>query len=226
MRSLGFFVPMRSRLVCVSLVVAVLRRRMTAATVVSLTVVSLLAVIPMVAVTLSLVCVLPMVSVLPVASPVVPVVPVVVPLLAAVPLVVVAGLSGQVSTVAAEQVGVGSAERESVSDHHQLHLTLVNVDEHGRAALRVQQKDHGEQSHLKLRAGAHEGAAHWFDQAVPAELQVENVVVLVRNILFSGLETFVVQEAILLLQVELNPVVESNDFRTRLGLAHKDVLEA
>ena len=65
-------------------------------------------------------------------------------------------------------------------DDHQLHLALVDVDQHGGAPLCVHQEHHGEQGHLELGAGPHEGAAHRLHQAVPAELEVEHMVVLVR----------------------------------------------
>lgn len=84
-----------------------------------------------------------------------------------------------VSAVAAEQFGVRRTQGAPVSDDHQLHLTLVDVDQHRAASLRVHEEDDGEDGHLELRAGANEGAAHGFDHRVPAELQVQDVVVLV-----------------------------------------------
>lgn len=82
--------------------------------------------------------------------------------------------------VAAEQFGVGCAKRAPMSDDHQLNLTLVNVDQHGGAPLRVQEKDDGEDGHFKLRAGPDEGAADGLDQSMPAELQVQDMVILIR----------------------------------------------
>lgn len=86
----------------------------------------------------------------------------------------------QMPAVATEQPGIRRPQRAAVSDDHQLHLALVNVDQHAGAPVRVHQEDHGEQSHLKLWAGPHEGTAHGLHQTMPAELQVQHVVVLVR----------------------------------------------
>lgn len=83
------------------------------------------------------------------------------------------------SAVAAEQLGVRRPEGASMSDDHQLHLTLVDVDQHRGAPLRVHEEDDGEERHLKLGAGPDEGAADGLHHAVPAELEVENVVVLI-----------------------------------------------
>lgn len=76
------------------------------------------------------------------------------------------------SAVAAEQFGVRRPEGASVSDDHQLHLTLVDVDQHRGAPLRVYEEDDGEDCHLKLRAGPDEGTADGLHQTVPAELEV------------------------------------------------------
>ncbi len=83
------------------------------------------------------------------------------------------------SAVAAEQFGVRRPEGASLPDDHQLHLTLVDVDQHRGAPLRVHEEDDGEERHLELGAGPDEGAADGLHQAVPAELEVENVVVLI-----------------------------------------------
>lgn len=83
------------------------------------------------------------------------------------------------SAVAAEQLGIRGAEGASVSDDHQLHLTLVDVDQHRGAPLCVHEEDDGEECHLKLGAGPDEGAADGLHQTVPAELEVQNMVVLI-----------------------------------------------
>lgn len=85
----------------------------------------------------------------------------------------------QMSAVAAEQFGVRRPERAAVSDDHQLHLTLVDVDQHCGAPVGVQEEDDGEDRHLKLGAGPDEGAADGLHQTVPAELEVQDVVVLI-----------------------------------------------
>lgn len=84
------------------------------------------------------------------------------------------------SAVAAEKFGVRCPEWASMPDDHQLHLTLVNVDQHSGAPLCVHEEDNGEDRHLKLRAGPDEGAANRLYQTMPAELKVENVVILIR----------------------------------------------
>ena len=81
--------------------------------------------------------------------------------------------------VAAEQFRVRCPQGASVPDDHQLHLTLVDVDHDRGAPVRVHEEDDGEDRHLKLRAGPNEGTTHGLDQTVPAELEVQNVVVLV-----------------------------------------------
>lgn len=83
------------------------------------------------------------------------------------------------SAVAAQQFGVCRPEGASVSDDHQLHLTLVNVDQHCGAPLCVHEEDDGEQRHLKLRTGPDEGAADRLHQTVPAELEVQDVVIMI-----------------------------------------------
>lgn len=85
-----------------------------------------------------------------------------------------------VSAVAAQQSGVRCPKGASVSDDHQLHLTLVDVDQHCGASLGVYEEDDGEEGHLELRAGADEGAADGLHHTVPTELEVQNMVVLIR----------------------------------------------
>lgn len=84
------------------------------------------------------------------------------------------------SAVAAEQFGIRCAEGASMSDDHQLHLTLVDVDQHRGAPLCAHEEDDGEDCHLKLWAGSDEGASNGLHHTVPAELEVQDVVVLIR----------------------------------------------
>lgn len=81
--------------------------------------------------------------------------------------------------VAAEKFRECSPKGASMSDDHQLHLTLVNVNQHSGAPICVHEEDDGEDCHLKLWACPNEGAANGFDQAMPAELEVQNMVVLI-----------------------------------------------
>lgn len=82
--------------------------------------------------------------------------------------------------VAAKKFGVRCPEGAAMSDDHQLHLTLVDVDQHSGAPLCVHEEDDGEERHLKLRAGPNEGAANRLHQTMPAELEVQNMVILIR----------------------------------------------
>lgn len=84
------------------------------------------------------------------------------------------------SAVAAQQFGVRRPKAASMSDDHQLHLTLVDVDQHCGAPLCVHEEDDSEERHLELRAGPDEGAANGLHHTVPAELEVQNVVILIR----------------------------------------------
>lgn len=49
---------------------------------------------------------------------------------------------------------------------------------------------------------------------------------LTYKVMVPGLVTFIVQIVALFLQVELNPVVETNDFRSRSYLSNKDVFKS
>lgn len=84
-----------------------------------------------------------------------------------------------VSAIAAQQFGVRCTEGVSMSDDHQLHLTLVDVDQHRGAPLCAHEENDGEDCHLKLRAGPNEDAANRLHCSMPAELQVQDVVVLI-----------------------------------------------
>lgn len=85
-----------------------------------------------------------------------------------------------VSAVAAEESGICSPKSASMSDDHQLHLTLVDVDEHCGASLCVHEEDNGEDGHLKLWAGPNKSTADGFHHSMPGELKVQNVVVMIR----------------------------------------------
>lgn len=67
-----------------------------------------------------------------------------------------------------------------MSDDHQLHLTLVDVDQHSGASFCVHKEDDGEDCHLKLGAGPNEGTANRLHQTVPTELEVQDMVILIR----------------------------------------------
>lgn len=84
------------------------------------------------------------------------------------------------SAVAADKFRVRCPKWAPLPDHHQFHLTLVNVDQHSGASLRVHEEDNGEDGHLKLRAGPNESAANGLHQTMPAKLEAEDVVILIR----------------------------------------------
>lgn len=89
------------------------------------------------------------------------------------------GVLPKMPAVAAEQFRVRCPQGASMPDDHQLHLTLVDVDQDCGAPVRVHEEDDGEERHLKLRAGPDEGTTDGLHQTVPAELEVQNVVVLI-----------------------------------------------
>lgn len=64
------------------------------------------------------------------------------------------------------------------TDDHLQHV-LVHLRHHGRRLLGGREEDECEESDLELGAGADEGAADGLHQTFPAELQVEDVVILV-----------------------------------------------
>lgn len=84
-----------------------------------------------------------------------------------------------VSAVAAQKFGISRFNRAPMSDDHQLHLALVNVDQYISASVSALQEHHSVQGHLKLRTGPNEGAAHRFDHSMPTELKVQDMVILV-----------------------------------------------
>lgn len=84
------------------------------------------------------------------------------------------------SAVAAEKPWVCCPKGAPMPNHHQLHLTLVNVDKHSRASLCVHEEDDGKDGHLKLRTGPNKSTANRLYQTMPAKLEVEDVVILIR----------------------------------------------
>lgn len=90
------------------------------------------------------------------------------------------GLLSQMPVVAAEKFRVCRPKGSSMSDDHQLYLTLVNVDHHTGGPFCVHEEDDSEDCHLKLWARSDEGAANGFNQPMPAELEVQNMIVMIR----------------------------------------------
>lgn len=76
----------------------------------------------------------------------------------------------QISVVAAEQLGEGSADGSSMPIDNQLQHILVHFDHHRCHLLGRHEEDDGEKSNLKLRTHTDEGAAKGLHQALPAEL--------------------------------------------------------
>lgn len=67
-----------------------------------------------------------------------------------------------------------------MSVNNKLQLILVQVDHSSGGLLCGCEEEDGENGHLKLGADSYESTAHRLDQAMPAELHVQDVVVLVR----------------------------------------------
>lgn len=82
-------------------------------------------------------------------------------------------------TPGAQEVGVGGPDVAAVPGHHQLHLVLVHVHHSSGCLLVGGQEENGEGGYFELGADSDEGASHWLDQAIPAELDVQDVVVFV-----------------------------------------------
>lgn len=86
----------------------------------------------------------------------------------------------QISVVATEQFGVRRANGAAMPVDHKLQHVLVHFRHHWCHLLSWHEEDDGEQSNLKLWADADEGAADWLYQTLPAELQVQDMVILIR----------------------------------------------
>lgn len=86
----------------------------------------------------------------------------------------------QILVVAAEQFGERRADGSPVPIDNQLQHVLVHFHHHGRLLLSRHEEDDGEESHLKLGTHTKEAAAKRLHQTLPAELQVQDVVILVR----------------------------------------------
>lgn len=82
--------------------------------------------------------------------------------------------------VAAQQLRVGGADGAAMPVHHQLQLVLIHVHYSVSGLGGGLEEEDGEDGHLKLRADPNEGAAHWLDEAVPAELCVDDMIVGIR----------------------------------------------
>lgn len=86
----------------------------------------------------------------------------------------------QIPVVAAEQFGVGGADGSPMTVDNQLQHVLIHFHHHGRHLLGRHEEDDGEESYLKLWTDTDEGATNWLHQALPAELQVQDMVVFIR----------------------------------------------
>ncbi|KAF5897529.1 Uncharacterized protein DAT39_012746 [Clarias magur] len=78
------------------------------------------------------------------------------------------------------ELGVGSADGTSMSVDDKLQLVLVHIHHRGAGFLGGCQEEDGKHSHLKLRTDTNESTAHWFEQTVPAELHVQDVIICIR----------------------------------------------
>lgn len=67
-----------------------------------------------------------------------------------------------------------------MSADNKLHLVLVHID-HGSAGFLggCQEKD-GKHGYFKLRTDTNESTAHWFQQTMPAELHIQDMIICIR----------------------------------------------
>ncbi len=86
----------------------------------------------------------------------------------------------QIPVVAAEQFGEGRADGSPVPVDNQLQHVLIHFDHHRRHLLSRHEEDDGEESNLKLWTDANEGATNRLHQALPTELQVQDMVIFIR----------------------------------------------
>lgn len=85
-----------------------------------------------------------------------------------------------VSAVAAQQFWIGGPNRATVSMHHHLQLILVQINHSCGCLLSGWEEQDGKDGHLKLRAHANKSTGHWLDQTMPAELHIQDMIILIR----------------------------------------------
>lgn len=85
-----------------------------------------------------------------------------------------------VSVVAAQQFGISGPNRAAVSMHHHLQLVLIQIDHGCGGLLSGREEQDGKDGHFKLRTHTNKGAGHWFDQTMPAELHIQDMVIFIR----------------------------------------------
>lgn len=85
-----------------------------------------------------------------------------------------------VSVVAAQQFGISGPDRAAVSMHHHLQLVLIQIDHGCGGLLSGREEQDGKDGHFKLRTHTNKGAGHWFDQTMPAELHIQDMVIFIR----------------------------------------------
>lgn len=85
-----------------------------------------------------------------------------------------------VSVVAAQQFGISGPDRAAMSVHHHLQLVLIQIDHSCGGLLSGCEEQDGKDGHLKLRAHTNKGTGHWLDQTMPAELHVQDMVIVIR----------------------------------------------
>lgn len=84
------------------------------------------------------------------------------------------------SVVAAQQFGISGPDRAAMSVHHHLQLVLIQIDHSCGGLLSGCEEQDGKDGHLKLRAHTNKGTGHWLDQTMPAELHVQDMVIVIR----------------------------------------------
>ena len=84
-----------------------------------------------------------------------------------------------IPVIAAKHLGVGCPNRESVPTHDHLQQVFIHLHHHLGDLLIGREEDQGVEGHFELRTDPDEGAAHRLHQVLPAELQVQDMVVLI-----------------------------------------------
>lgn len=101
-----------------------------------------------------------------------------------------------------------------MSVDNKLQLVLVHIHHCSAGFFGGCQEEDGKHGHLKLRTDTNESTAHWFQQTMPAELHIQDVIICIRLI---GRE----QEISILSNSTLSHVIHSLIFRVSTFLSIK-----
>lgn len=67
-----------------------------------------------------------------------------------------------------------------MSADNKLHLVLVHIHHRSAGFLGGCQEEDGKHGHLKLRTDTNERTANWFQETMPAELHIQDVIICIR----------------------------------------------